>query len=342
MNIENVREQLKTPQYCFLKENNHLGKNIILLAVMGSHAYGIDKPDSDIDLRGVALNNSKEILLSKDFEQVVESNTDTTIYSFNKLIKLLSSNNPNTMELLGCLPEHYVYKTILGEQLIENRKLFISKLCINTFGAYAGSQLRRLENFVARESSQEERERHILKSIENAKYSLKERYLPYEEDSINLYIDKSNRDGYNTEIFMDIKLDGYPLRDWTGLWNELKSIVSSYNKIGKRNETAISHNKLGKHMGHLIRLYLMCIDMLEKGEIVTYRAKEHNLLMDLRNKVYLDEDGKPKPEFYDILSEYEKRLEYAVKNTSIPDLPDYKKINEFRAYVNELIVKGIV
>ena len=34
---------------------------------------------SDIDLRGVALNNKEEILLGKDFEQVVEIDTDTTV-----------------------------------------------------------------------------------------------------------------------------------------------------------------------------------------------------------------------------------------------------------------------
>ena len=33
-------------------------------------------------------------------------------------------------------------------------------------------------------------------------------------------------------------------------------------------------------------------------------------------------------------------FEYAKANTSLPDKPDYKKINEFKMYVNERIVKG--
>lgn len=37
---------------------------------------------------------------------------------------------------------------------------------------------------------------------------------------------------------------------------------------------------------------------------------------------------------------YYKRFEYAKKNTSLPDKPDYKRINEFKMYVNERIVKG--
>ena len=121
-----------------------------------------------------------------------------------------------------------------------------------------------------------------------------------------------------------------------------RSIVSSYNKFGRRNEKAVAHDKLGKHMAHLIRLYMMCIDILEKEEIVTYREKERDLLMSIRNGEYLDGNRQPIPEFYDLLNEYEKRFEYAKNNTSLPEKPDYKRINDFRMYVNERIVKGDV
>ena len=93
-------------------------------------------------------------------------------------------------------------------------------------------------------------------------------------------------------------------------------------------------------MMHLIRLYMMCLDILEKGEINTYRDKEHDLLMDIRNGKYLDKNRQPIPEFYEMVDEYEKRLDYAKENTDLPDSPDYKKINEFVASVNERVVKG--
>lgn len=54
----------------------------------------------------------------------------------------------------------------------------------------------------------------------------------------------------------------------------------------------------------------------------------------------MDENRQPISEFYDLLNEYEKRFEYAKENTSLPDKPDYKRINEFKMYVNERIVKG--
>ncbi len=340
MTIEQIREKVASSEYDFLRTNEHLGNNIVLLTLGGSHAYGMDKETSDLDCRGIALNSKKEILLGTDFEQVVDADTDTTVYSFNKMIKLLRESNPNVIEQLGCLPEHYMILTDIGRELIENRKMFLSKICIHTFAGYSESQLRRLENKSARLLSQEQYEEHILKSIQNARYDFKNRYFPTDQDNIELYIDKSVHDGYESEIYMNIHLKHYPLRDWVGMWNEMKAIVSSYNKMGKRNEKAISHDKLGKHMAHLLRLYMMCIDILEKEEIITYRSEEHDLLMSIRNGEFLDENRQPTPEFYDLLNEYEKRFEYAKANTSLLEVPDYKRINEFKMYVNEKIIRG--
>lgn len=342
MKLQEIKNKLNKKEYDFLRENEHLGENVMLLTLGGSHAYGMETEHSDLDVRGIAFNTKEEILLGKDFEQVVNVPTDTSIYSFNKMIQLLTSNNPNTIEILGCKPEQYLHMTSLGRELLDNRKMFLSQICVHTFGGYASSQLRRMENKAARLVSQSENEAYILKSIQNAQYDFRNRYYPHEESDVRLYVDTAVQEGYDTEIFMDVNLQHYPLRDWAGMWNEMKAIVSSYNKIGIRNEKAISHNKLGKHMAHLIRLYMMCIDILEKEEIVTYREDEHDLLMRIRNGEYLDDNRQPKSEFYDLLDEYEKRFDYAKQNTALPQVPDYKKINEFKAYVNEKIVRGEV
>ena len=327
-------------EYEFLRTNEHLGEKIILLGLGGSWAYGVNVLGSDLDIRGCALNSKEEILTNKNFEQFVNEETDTVIYSFNKLITLLSNCNPNTIEILGLKPEHYIYLTDIGQELIDNSNMFLSKKAVNAFGGYANSQLRRLDNKAVRLVNQEQRENHILNSIKNAKYTFPEKYFYYPEDAINLYVDKSPREDYDSEIFMDINLHHYPLRDYKAMWSEMNNIVKDYSKIGKRNSHAIEHNKLGKHMMHLVRLFYMCFDILENRQIITYREKEHDLLMDIRNGKYLDDNKQPIPEFFEMIDELEKRLEYDKENTDLPDKPDYKRINEFVMNVNERVVVG--
>ena len=341
MTIQEIRDKvLFSKEYEFLKTNEHLGNNVILIGLGGSYAYGTNTENSDLDVRGCALNTKEEILTNKNFEQFTNDETDTVIYSFNKLVSLLCNANPNTIELLGLKAEHYLYVHPIGKELLNNSHLFLSKRAANSFGGYATSQLRRLDNKAVRLVNQEQRERHILNSIMNAYYTFPEKYFQFNEDNIKLYIDKSQQEEYDTEIFMDINLKHYPLRDYKSMWSEMNNIVKDYAKIGKRNKRDIEHGKLGKHMMHLVRLYIMCLDILEKEQIVTYREAEHDLLMDIRNGKYLDSNDQPIPEFYEMVDDYEKRLDYAKLNTSLPDNPDYNKINEFVMDVNERVVKN--
>ena len=343
MTTNDFKAVLKTPEYDFLKTNPHLGNNIILLGLGGSHAYGTNVEGSDIDIRGIALNSKSDILGSSNFEQVVNEATDTTIYSLRKIVSLLSSCNPNTIEILGLKPEHYLYLSPIGQELLDNKKLFLTKRAVQSFGGYAFAQLRRLDNKAARTLEQAEREQHILNSITNASYVWPDKYDCFKDgDFVNLYLDDSELDDMDKEIFMDIQLTHYPLRDYKSMWSDMKNIVSEYGKIGHRNKNAIANDKLGKHMMHLVRLYLMCLDILEKEEINTFRDKDHDFLMEIRNGKFLDKDSHPLPEFYDMVSDYEKRLKYATENSSLPDKPDYDAINEFLMSVNERIVKGIV
>ncbi len=330
---------LENKEYEFIRTHENLGKNIILLGIGGSYSYGTNNENSDIDVRGVALNRKSDLIGMTTFEQYVDNNTDTCIYSFNKIIKLLISCNPNTIELLGLNKEHYLYINDIGQELLDNKKIFLSKVAIQSFGGYASAQLRRLQNALARDSyTQSEKEKHIYNSVKNAMYDFSRRYEDFEDGAVKLYVDKSYKSDFDSEIFMDINLKHYPLRDYKGMWSEMSNIVKDYDKIGKRN-TKKDDNHLNKHAMHLIRLFTMAIDILEKQEINTYREEEHDLLRDIRSGSFQNNDGTFKQEFYDLLSDYENRLDYAAKNTELPDKPNMKQIEEFVMYVNEKVVR---
>lgn len=330
-------ELLDRPEYSFLKTDPHLGKNIILLTYGGSYAYGTNTEGSDIDIRGCTLNSRADLLGMGDFEQVVDAQTDTTVYSFNKLLGLLINCNPNTIELLGCKPEHYFVLTPIGKQLIDRRKLFLSWRAINSFGGYASQQLRRLENALAHDAYPAQvKERHIMGSCENAMLSISGRYRTFEPGQIKLSV--AETDG-RPQVLADISMERVPLRAFTGMMGELVEITRNYDKINHRNKKKDDAH-LNKHAMHLIRLYLMCLDILEREEIITFREKDHDLLMDIRNGRYQKADHTFNDGFYDLLSDLERRLDYAAKHTSLPETPDLAAIEAFQMEVNERVVRG--
>ena len=331
---------LQKPEYNFLKENEHLGKQIILLGLGGSYAYGTNTPESDLDIRGIALNRKSDLLGLTSFEQYVDTKTDTCIYSFNKIIGLLLNCNPNVIELLGLKDEHYLYLNETGRALLEHKKIFLSKRVIHSFGGYATAQLRRLQNALARDSyPQIEKEQHIYHSVQNALYTLKEQYESFEEGSLKLYIEDSPREEFEKEIFMDVCLKHYPLRDYKNLWSQMHNVVKDYDKLGKRNKKKDDAH-LNKHAMHLIRLFMVAIDLLEKEEIITHREAEHSLLMDIRNGRFQKADGTYSQDFFELVADYERRFNEAKQKTHLPDAPDMKKVEAFMMDVNEQVVGG--
>lgn len=331
---------LNAPEYSFIKIDRHLGKHVILLGLSGSYSYGTNNENSDIDIRGITLNQKSDLIGMTTFEQYVDNYTDTTIYAFQKIIMLLLNCNPNAIELLGLNPEHYLYLNEIGKELLQNRKMFLSRRAIQSFGGYAAAQLRRLQNALARDSyPQSEKEQHILNSLKHAMYEFQSRYEKFENGSLELYIDQSENKELDKEIYLDVNLKHYPLRDYRNIWNEMNNIVKEYDKIGKRNKKK-DDNHLNKHAMHLIRLFMMAVDILKREEINTYRWKEQELLLKIRNGEFQKSDGTFCDEFYEILAVYEAKLEDAAKNTSLPEKPDIDKVQEFMMQVNEKVIRN--
>lgn len=334
MTVDKIKEMIAGSDYDFLRTNPHLAGRLVFLTLGGSHAYGTNIETSDVDVRGCAMNRPSDILGLTSFEQVVNTATDTTVYSFNKLISLLVNCNPNTIELLGCRPDHYFEMTDVGREMIANRHIFLSKKAFDSFGGYATQQLRRLESALARDRmTQARKEEHICGALERSLKSFGDRYTSFENGGISLFVGDSERTDIDKEVFCNIHIDKYPAREFSTLLNTLSSVVSNYEKLNHRNKKK-DENHLDKHAMHLIRLYLMALDILEREEIVTYREKDVDFLMNIRKGGFRNEDGTYRQEFFDMVHDFEKKLKYAADNTSLPKEPDMNKVQEFVMDVN--------
>lgn len=331
---------MNSSEYDFLRSHPRLGKRIILMGLGGSYAYGTNNENSDIDFRGITLNLPSDLLGLTEFEQYEDDGTDTVIYSFNKIVKLLLECNPNTIELLGLDDDQYLIKNVLGQELLDNKSLFLSKRAAKSFGGYASAQLRRLQNAIARDSMpQQEREQHIYNSVKHTLEDFRRKNEMFDKGNIHIYIDKSENPQLETEIFIDAEYKHLPLRDYENMLGAMNSVIRDYDKIGKRNKKK-DDNHLNKHAMHLIRLFMMAIDILEKGEIRTHRTDDLELLRSIRRGDFQKADKAFSKEFYDLLSDYEKRLEIATQHTCLPDNPDMEKVEKFVESVNRKAIEG--
>lgn len=127
----------------------------IFVGLAGSHGYGLNRPESDYDYRGVFIAPKRYYLGFDSIEQkdsgwdepgifpFIDGNEDTVIYELRKVIHLLAGANPNVLELLWL--NNYPFLTNVGQHLINHRHLFLSKKVKHTYSGYAFAQIKKME-----------------------------------------------------------------------------------------------------------------------------------------------------------------------------------------------------
>ena len=119
----------------------------------------------------------------------------------------------------------------------------------------------------------------------------------------------------------------------------MHTVVRDYDKIGKRNHKK-DRNHLNKHAMHLVRLLMTAVCLLEEGVIRTRQTEGIPLLLAIRKGEFMQADGTFSQDFYEMLAQYEQRLEKAAANTVLPDQPDLQQVEKLVERINRYTVTG--
>ena len=84
-------------------DNRHL----LLRAISGSRAYGLDTPESDTDIKGVFVLPEADFYALNPIEQLNNPSNDVVYYEWRKFVALLHGSNPNIFHV-------WAYKTQEG------------------------------------------------------------------------------------------------------------------------------------------------------------------------------------------------------------------------------------
>jgi predicted nucleotidyltransferase len=311
-----------------------------LLALGGSHSYGLSTPDSDVDLRGFAMPTARDVLLGSDFEQVqTMEEVDMCIYSLAKACKLMAQCNPNMIELIGLDDDAILITSPEYQTMCQHPEWFLSKRAAYTFGGYATAQLRRLQNAMARDTDTYQLAEGEIRSLEAALFTLPERY-PLLKDHVKMSFDSLDTDDEKIRIMVTIETERVPATELAAFARQLDSARKSAETIGKNRRK--ESRKLAKHASHLIRLLHMGTEILSGKGVHTKRTEDAKLLLDIKQGMWLREDklGRRTYEdaFWDLLNESEDAFSEAKEYTVLPDAPKLDELYDFIAESHKRVV----
>lgn len=332
---------------------------ILLECISGSKAYGLDTPSSDTDIKGVFILPKAEYYGLNYIPQVNNETNDVVFYELGRFMDLLSVNNPNILELLNTPENSIIYKHPYLSEI--KTEFILSKLCSNTFGKFALSQIKKAKGLKKKIVNPVAKERKSVLAFCFVNYDQGaiplEKYLeikgwkqencglvniPYMKDVYGLYFSenlelsgiikgKDSNDVCLSSIPKGTKQESLLYFNRDGYSTYCKEYREYWDWVDKRNderyENTKSHGKNydAKNMMHVFRLLEMACEIGRESKINVKRP----------NREFLLEIKSGKFEYEDLLEKAEKlqiEMEKAFENSNLPETPN-------REYINELTYK---
>lgn len=332
---------------------------LIFKAIVGSQAYGTNTPDSDLDVKGVYIQDPFDVSSFNYVPQTIPDK-DTTYWEVRRFLELAMSSNPTVLELLFTPEDCILYEHPLFTMIKEKRDLFLSKECRNSFMGYAKQQIYKAKGLNKKMNWENERiERKLpidfCKCIyPNGQVLKLTEYLNSMESSENFFLTKIDNTKqlyklwYTTMDYRrplcnndDLLLTAIPENasplllgivqyDLDGFQAHCREYNSYQVWLKERNEARYvdvkNHGQKidGKNMLHCIRLIEISKEIAMYKTLIVRRPNAKDLIKIRKGELDLQE-------IIDKTDQLIIEVEDAFKNSSLPE-----SIN--RDFVNNLLV----
>ena len=333
-------------------------KGLLLFeCISGSKAYGLDTPQSDTDMKGVFCIPKEQFYGLHYVPQISDEKHDVVYYELGRFVELLLKNNPTMLEILESPDDCVLYRHPIMNNL--NIKMFLSKLCKDSYAGYAISQIQKARGLKKKIVNPVAKERqsvldfcyiiHGYKSLPvkiwlDKKSLVQERCglsaVPHAKGLYALFYDKDNTLGYrgiiSGDTANDVSLSHIPL-------GEKEHSIMFFNKDGysaycreyreywewveKRNAqrylSTMKHGKDydAKNMMHTIRLLQVAEGIFTTGRLLV-RCPDRDELLKIRSGA---------AEYDNLLEQANaliEKIEQAYELSPLPDKPNEKEIEK--------------
>lgn len=158
---------------------------LISLMISGSHLYGFESEDSDIDYRGMFISDTRDFLGLKPPKDVIEmeiKNNDIVIFELKKEIKLALYGNCNSLERIN------------AEQIVTTKEYLKLKQLVNNawgkngiYNSYKGMATFNYKKFILGGKSNTKKYLYVFRGLMAGIYALQTGKIEPNIEKLNQY-----------------------------------------------------------------------------------------------------------------------------------------------------------
>ncbi len=344
----------------FLKQNNL----ILFEAISGSRSFGLATENSDTDIKGVFYMPKNLFFGLEYIPQISNESNDIVYYEIGRFTELLLKNNPNILEILASPEDCILHRNPLMDSFRQEN--FLSKLCKETFGGYASTQIQKARGLNKKIVNPVKRERKgildfcvILEdsaSVPAKDWLAKMNFsqdlcglvkMPNSKGIFALFYDETGDKKYSgifkNEDSNEVSLSSVPKGEKVQAYlffnqdsysTYCKNYKEYWDWVVKRNDDRYNTNQQhgknydSKNMMHTIRL-LQCAVNIFKNKKLEIRVKNREELLDIKTGKW---------NYDDLISYADKLLEALSvlnENSTLQDFPDKEKVERNLVEIRE-------
>lgn len=244
------------------------GRVLICLIVHGSHLYGLNHEDSDIDIKGVFMPSKRDYLLcdvpvtlkytsGNDDSKNSKDDVDLELYSLNHFFKLAASGDTGAISMMNASKDMVCFSNYIWEKILEYPGIFYSKNMAGLIG-FVLTQTSKYCQKGDRLAAAKEAQNFFEASDPESKLREYWGALPTGE-----YLSHVEKDGNR---FYDVC--GRMIQDTSSAKYALGVINSITKSYGNRAKTAHDNNGLDwKAISHAFRVASELSNLYEFGKI---------------------------------------------------------------------------
>lgn len=311
--------------------------NKILEVKFGSYLYGTNTEHSDLDIKGIHLPSSHEIVMGRvkknvstvrpkqEFEKNNKDDIDFESFSLMEYLRLLCSGQTVALDMLFSPDSFHVFK---GDRYDIFKTIYANKdrLISRNVAAFYQYALRQAAKYGLKGS----RVRAARESLDFfSGYGMYVRLIEFKDELDRFvgegrpYIEYVDIKDMHNRMVKHLQICGrkYPLTN--PVKEVLESLQKIFNTYGKRALEAEQNNFVdAKACSHAVRVNLEAKELLLTGHI-TFPCPERKLLIDIKT-------GKmPYKEVEILIENGLKELEEAKRISKLRDTPDVEWVDTF-------------
>lgn len=310
-------------------------ENMILKVRVGSHLYGTNTPNSDLDYEGIFMPGPSVLLGLGRCEEVdcgtvdkdesgrnTKDAIDFKLREYRAFVKLALQNNPNILNILFANVDNIEYANEYGLRLLDMAKEFPNDSCRHRYAAYAHSQMRKMRE---KPENYEDLQKAInsWKFFDGAKVGHGEMLVVGIMDVLDWCTLEQRKD---LEVFVD-NGPGKNIVVGGMQFNRTVTVGNAFKRIKERLERASYRSKMWEQYGYdikfasnLIQILKVGIELAKTGKI-EFPLECKELILDIKNGKYeLDQ-------IVDMGEQLKTELENM--DSVLPRHSDYEKIDNF-------------